>query len=284
MHDPALTFDFPILNLENREQGSRVGQRNVGHYLLLEECMHRIRCSEIWGGIMEVNGEICTSGVTASLYSRSCVGGKGGDIHYLSVCDSDLLTRIAIADVMGHGETVSTLSQWVYEAVAEEMNSLAGNHLLVKLNERIIQRGLEAMTTAAVFAYYLSNSSLYFSYAGHPPQMIRKHHQRGWETACLRTSTGPANLPLGVMARVPYDQAQIPFTTGDRIFLFTDGVIEAPNADGEEFGRDRLLAILNEAENGDQTKLKDTVLTALQSHTGGSFSHDDVTLMLIEAR
>ena len=63
--------------------------------------MRRIRCAEIWGGVHNCDEDILTSGITASLYSAAADGGRGGDIYYLSVCSSDLLTRIAIADVVG---------------------------------------------------------------------------------------------------------------------------------------------------------------------------------------
>ncbi|GAG80253.1 unnamed protein product [marine sediment metagenome] len=44
-------------------------------------------------------------------------GGKGGDIYYFGVCKGDIITRLAIADVTGHGETVSEVSQYVYDSL-----------------------------------------------------------------------------------------------------------------------------------------------------------------------
>ncbi len=71
---------------------------------------HFISCSEIWGGVSGEDLEARTSGVDASLYSSSAEGSKGGDVYYISVCSSDLITRVAIADVIGHGEEVSHIS------------------------------------------------------------------------------------------------------------------------------------------------------------------------------
>ena len=84
--------------------------------------MHRIQCTEIWGGIKNQDADVCSRGLTASLYSSACEGGKGGDIYYLSVCGEDKLTRIAIADVVGHGEQVSAVSQWLYDTLQDRMN------------------------------------------------------------------------------------------------------------------------------------------------------------------
>ena len=80
--------------------------------------VHRIRCAEVWGGIRNAELEAVTSGVRASLFSSSCEGGEGGDVYYFSVCGADSLTRVALADVTGHGQTVSQVGRWLYDALA----------------------------------------------------------------------------------------------------------------------------------------------------------------------
>ena len=65
---------------------------------------HRIHCAEVWGGIDHIDRDIVTGGLTASVYSKSSDGSRGGDIYYFSVCGGDQLTRIALADVQGHGD------------------------------------------------------------------------------------------------------------------------------------------------------------------------------------
>ena len=84
--------------------------------------MYEIKCGEVWGGIRGTDVDAITSGVEACLFSSACDGGKGGDIYYFSVCTGDLLTRIAIADVMGHGKPVSDTSEWLYNSLQERMN------------------------------------------------------------------------------------------------------------------------------------------------------------------
>lgn len=244
--------------------------------------MHRIHCSEIWGGIRGTDLDVCTSGVTATLYSIASEGGKGGDIYYFSVCGNDMITRIAVADVVGHGMIVSDLSQWIYDAMAARMDGLDGNLILTELNEKVCRRGLRVMTTAALFAYYKWESQLFFSYAGHPPQMLRRGDQGTWQPVRLAVEQDSANLPLGVLEGTRYSQEQIAAATGDRLFMYTDGVIEAPNPKGEKFGQSRLLSALEQAGNSGLFELKETVLAALRDHTGGLLSHDDVTLMAIE--
>jgi sigma-B regulation protein RsbU (phosphoserine phosphatase) len=244
---------------------------------------HRIRCSEVWGGIRAIDLEVSTNGLAASVYSQASEGGSGGDLYYFSVCNSDLLTRIAVADVVGHGPAVSVVSGWMYEALVEQMNSLDGHAILDALNHRACERGLEAMTTAVIVGLYRSDSSLYVSYAGHPPLLLRRRKGQ-WHSVSLRSPTGPCDMPLGVMSETVYQQRQLPVAAGDRIFIYTDGLIEAPNDAGELFGQERLLAVLERTEEQPACQQQRSVLAAVREHTGGPLSHDDITLMAIQVR
>ncbi len=244
--------------------------------------MYRMHCSEVWGGIKGISMDVRTNALTASLYSHSCDGGKGGDIYYLSVCDNDLLTRIAIADVVGHGQPVNHISQWLYEGLVVQMNSLDGHRILTLMNSMAHQHGLEAMTTAAVVSYYIADSNLYFSYAGHPP-FIRRREDKQWQAVdLLHPRAGRANMPLGIFSDVAYDQEQISIAKGDRLFIYTDGVVESPDAEGNLFEQEGLLSVLEEFGNKSLTELKEAVLAAIHRHTGGSLTHDDITLMAVE--
>ena len=246
--------------------------------------VHHIDCAEIWGGVRGEDVDACTSGVVASLYSSAAEGGKGGDVYYISSCDGDAVTRVAIADVMGHGEVVSDISQWLYDALRIRINDLESNGVLAELNTLAEGRGYKAMTTAAVVTFSGADSNLYFSYAGHPPIFAYRHNDKRWEAVTLESQGKQANLPLGVLMDTPYDQELRSLATGDRLFLYSDGVTEAPDREGEQFGMDRLQAVLETAADGTPRDLKKAVLSALCRHTGGSLAHDDVTFMVLEVR
>ncbi|MFO0951609.1 MAG: PP2C family protein-serine/threonine phosphatase [Isosphaeraceae bacterium] len=244
--------------------------------------VHHIKCSEVWGGISDHDGEVSTCGVTASLHSKAADGGKGGDIYYVSVCSTDKLTRIALADVMGHGRAVSRTSQWLYEGLHAHMNDTEGNGILARLNELAGEESEKAITTAAVVAFYLNDGHLYFANAGHPPVLVRRRSVGKWEKAALDEKSDPGNLPLGILPDVGYDQQREPFSTGDRIFLYTDGVLEAPDPKGNLFGLDRLVSTLEATGERSLPEVKAAVLEALRAHTGGPLDHDDITFIAVE--
>ncbi|MEL6328200.1 MAG: PP2C family protein-serine/threonine phosphatase [Planctomycetota bacterium] len=251
---------------------------------------HRLQCSEIWGGFSDRETALESNAMKAALYSSACVGGKGGDIYYLSVCGADKLTRIVVADVTGHGDVVSGTSSMLYDAMVEFLNDSEGASLLERMNKAAVDIGFEAITTVAVIALYTAYDQLYFSYAGHHPALISRAEHRGagrtdWQEAPLdpETETG-SNLPLAIDPDATYDQQAQPIGVGDRILLYTDGVIEAPGADGQQFGVDGLLRVLS-AVPADATleQTKDAVIAAVKAHVGGELEHDDVTVVVIEA-
>jgi serine phosphatase RsbU (regulator of sigma subunit) len=81
----------------------------------------RLECKGIWGGIRNRDIEVSAGKVIGSIYSAACEGGQGGDIYYFGVCRGDIITRLAIADVTGHGEAVSEISRYVYDSLKAHM-------------------------------------------------------------------------------------------------------------------------------------------------------------------
>ncbi|WP_261843244.1 PP2C family protein-serine/threonine phosphatase [Aliamphritea ceti] len=245
--------------------------------------MHDIKCKEVWGGIRNIDEDVRTCGVEASVYSSSADGDSGGDIYYFSVCSTDKLTRIVVADVMGHGSAARNTSAWLYKALHDNMNMVDGSHILRQLNRQANDIGYEAMTTAAIIAYYLNTDRLYFSYAGHHPVLIKRSSDSNWHELQLPLVERIADCPLAIDEDAEYSQCDIPFDTGDKVFLYTDGLIEAPSPDGELFGLERLIKLLDRYADVSPQMLKYKLLEALRKHTCQShFSHDDTTFTAIE--
>ncbi len=243
--------------------------------------MHRIRCSEIWGGIKNEDLDVCSAGLCASLYSGARGGDQGGDAYYFSVCGSDMLTRLALADVCGHGAAVSEISTWVYDSLAKYMNELDQPAMMGGLNDLVAGRGFKALTTAVMVSYYTRTGKLYYTCAGHPPMLSRGLDGR-WREVSLPDSHDPRNMPLGVMPGIGYDMRELSYHPGDQLLLYSDGIIEAPSPDGELFGSQRLVAALDELDAAAPMELKESLLGRIRDWTGGSLAHDDVTVVAIQ--
>jgi phosphoserine phosphatase RsbU/P len=143
------------------------------------------------------------------------------------------------------------------------------------------------MTTAAVVAYYNQESEARVSYAGHPPVLYRRVADKAWSFARppSRKEKGdsrPVNIPLAVASDTRYGQLTIPMATGDRLFVYTDGIIDAPNPGGESFGLTRLKDVLDANAGAPLSELKSAVLRTLHVYTERELTHDDVTLIALE--
>ncbi len=245
--------------------------------------MEKLQCAQIWGGIDEADDTIASPGLTASLYSSSGDGNKGGDIYYISLCNSTYITRVAIADVVGHGEMVSKMSQSLYESLNKYKDGLNGSELLTDWNRDALERGITAMTTGIIATYYREDKSLSFVYAGHPTMLLNCKGTTKWEEM-NHESDHANNIPLAVDANANYEQQSIKLNSGDRILLYTDGLIETPSENNEAFGLQRLVSTLEENAEAPLDELKQRITTALCQHASGKLDHDDVTLLLLEIR
>jgi serine phosphatase RsbU (regulator of sigma subunit) len=145
-------------------------------------------------------------------------------------------------------------------------------------------RGFAAITTAAVVSHYISDSTLYYSYAGHPPVLARRSGGR-WLPLVLEAQSGQANLPLGVLPSVQYDQAEVKVQPGDRFLLYTDGLSEATDLKSdEEFGEKELPALLDAEAGMELASVRDALIERATEFSGGPFLTDDCTLMVVEVR
>ncbi len=249
----------------------------------------KLVCAGIWAGIRNVDQDITAGAVEASLYSSSCDGGKGGDIYYFGVCTNEMITRVAIADVAGHGRAISDVSQYVYDSLKAHMCDPDSGKILTRINRLASQRGLKAMTTAAVVAYHGLRGEFSFSYAGHPPVLFKRASEKAWSKCILANKAGktdgpPMNLPLAVVPETLYNQEVMPVSSGDRLLVYTDGLTEATDTAGELFGIERLSNVLNANADLPLSQLKSAVLEQVRRHSPNGLTHDDVTLIAMEIR
>ncbi len=247
-------------------------------------------CAEVRGGNRPIEADLDLPGMRGMIYSRPCGGGRGGDVHYLSVCGSGLLARLCIADVVGHGEKVAEVSAKMHQLLRRLMNSPDQRRILRQLNKALCATGLHAMTTVAALTYYPPSRKLSVSYAGHPRGWYFQSAADRWTRMDLERTTAqePAgsdfvNGALGVIPDATFTRAQIRTRVGDRVVLLTDGVLETPGRGRDQFGERRIAKLLQEHRAESPRQLGRTLLRALQEHCGHEqLAHDDVTFLVAD--
>ena len=94
-----------------------------------------------------------------------------------------------------------------------------------------------------------------------------------------RLETG--GLILGLFAQATYEQETLQLEPDDVVVVFSDGVTEALNAAGVEFGEERLLACLDEDRGCTPSDLLDRLFSAVSGFVAGAAQHDDVTALVL---
>ena len=98
--------------------------------------------------------------MTVSVYSSASDGTEGGDICYVATCKNDLVTRLVLCDVLGHGSHVSATANSIYSAVRKSMNRFPGHTVLSELNQTLLREGSPAYAKAAVITFNTCDSRL----------------------------------------------------------------------------------------------------------------------------
>lgn len=209
-------------------------------------------------------------------------GRAGGDYYdYLSPSPNKLY--ILIADVSGHG----TPAAFIMGITRAMSHNLIEQHLspqiLLKQLSAILLTTLRSGEFVTMFLGCLDMDNYQFSYssAGHPPPILIRRRTGQYEE--LTVNFG---LPLGIMDDSKYEQVTIPIEPGDRLLMYTDGIVEAFNDQKKLYGNERLEAVMKGSMDVSSDDLLDVVLDDLENFIQRPIDieplEDDVTLLLID--
>lgn len=199
-----------------------------------------------------------------------------GDLYdFLLLPDGRL--GLFIADVSGHGLPAALVASMLKTALnIHARTSPRPSDLLAELNRTFSGQSHGQYVTAAFAILDANSKSLTYSAAGHPPLLLYRS-----ATSTLQ-EIEENGLPLGILPVAQYSDVTVPFSPGDRLAMYTDGITESENAQQEEFGRPRLSQILQGA-NGSAPQLLTHAITAVEQWRGPAREQaDDLTLVIAE--
>ena len=254
----------------------------------MAESATRMQCMEIWGGNEPARRRVATPGLEVQVLSRPAGGSAGGgDLHFVSSCASGRITRFVLADVSGHGEAVAAVARDVRDLMRRSINHVDQTRFVASLNRRIAEiGGGELFATAIVGTFFASTRRLTLCNAGHPPPLLKRLGDEHW-TPLATPDTDPgeiANIPLGIIPRIPYRETVLRLAPGDRLLACTDAAAESRDAAGAMLGGEGLQRLLDalDAPAPQRTEdLLDRLDDALATRRGQP-ADDDETLLLLE--
>jgi len=252
----------------------------------MNETKARLACFELWGGNRAEDHPVELPGLEGWVYSAPLdpVSG-GGDVHYFSVCSQGMVSRIALADVAGHGSHASSTANRLRRVLQRHTDNWDQSELMREVNEAFAREAVGSQyATAAVLGFYFETGELLFTNAGHPPALWYRSREDSWEL--LQDTTPLAvdieGLPFGLIPGTTYSQTGVRLGAGDVLVLYTDGISETSDSSGNELGHIGLLQLARTlAPKAPSSDLSRDLLSAIADFRGDAPRRDDETLILL---
>jgi len=202
----------------------------------------------------------------------------GGDyFDFLPVCSG--MVGVVVADVSGKGVPAALLVAGI-QATARSLSGPESRPaaLLSRVNDILYRSSSSSRYATLLLGFYdTASKMLCYSSAGHHPPL----RVRDGNVVELESHGG---FPIGMFESTVYRENHTRLEPGDLLALYTDGLVEAPNAEGREFGEERLGQLLCRLSGLPLDRISDTVMGELRSWSGDREAHDDATLVLARAR
>ena len=199
--------------------------------------------------------------------------GFGGDCYDV-IRFNDERVGITVADVAGKGLPAALLMSNLQAAVRAFASDSATPQQVATSVNRLLCRNI-AVGKFVTFCYLVIDRArgvLTFANAGHNPPLLV--HAHGGAT---RLMTG--GMVLGVMPETTYEQHEVAIAPGDRLVLYTDGIIEAENPTGDDYGEGRLSHAAITHRTLTPQQMLDALFAEVSQFALGNFT-DDATLIV----
>ena len=223
--------------------------------------------------------EVTGANIAFATRPQNSVAGDYYDAFYPNPEDRERL-MVVIADVAGKSVPAALLMatlQASLRTIAGENAALAD--LVARLNRYACAHSLNGLrfTTAVLSEYNPLSRNLTYVNAGHNAPILRRAN------GTLETLEA-GGLPLGIQSAAKYETASLELKPGDALIFFTDGVVEAFNESGEEFGNARWLSAIRDLPDWDAQQTLQFLIKRVDEFVGATRQSDDITCLVFRSK
>jgi sigma-B regulation protein RsbU (phosphoserine phosphatase) len=247
-----------------------------------------MQCMEVWGGSQLTSSGVELGGLDVWVYSKPFgEAQRGGDVYYVSSCATGRISRLLLADVSGHGQSVASTAADLRTLMRRFVNRLDQKEFVRLLNEQFSALSRHgSFATAVVTTFFAPTGRLSLCNAGHPRPLLFRTHDGRWSFLGHQDhpeKKGPSNIPLGLFQIADYEQLDVELDPGDCLISYSDALIESRDADGEMLSEEGLLRIVNLLGDVPAEKLIPALLQEITDRFPQNLAADDVTLLVVRA-
>ena len=201
----------------------------------------------------------------------------GGDYYDVIPSGPNAWTAV-VADVSGKGVSSALLAALLQGAfLAVSYGDAALNKRLERINTFLNERTAGEKYATVFYCLLERGGRLHYVNAGHCPPLIVR--QAGGIESLDATA-----MPVGLIESAEFAVSETVLASGDKIVIYTDGVTEAQNLQGEFFGRQRLRQVIAEHRAGGCPVMHGAIAAAVAAFTESAPQADDITLVVFEYR
>jgi len=247
-----------------------------------------MQCMEVWGGSQLTTRGVEFGGLDAWVYSKPYGNAQhGGDVYYASSCATGRISRLLLADVAGHGDSVAATAADLRTLMRRFVNRLDQTEFVRLLNQQFTALSREGtFATAIVSTFFAPSRRLTVCNAGHPRPLLYRAAHRRWDFLGQEGTAGqstPSNIPLGLLEMSEYQQFDVELESGDCVLSYTDALMESNDADGQMLGEAGVLRIARLLGDVEPQKLIEALLGEIAERFPENLSEDDVTVLVVRA-
>jgi sigma-B regulation protein RsbU (phosphoserine phosphatase) len=214
--------------------------------------------------------------VHACSQSLPCYEVSGDYLDYFDLAGGRFC--FALGDVSGKGISAALLASKVQGILsAQSFIDCPLPAIISNLNHGLTKRGVDNRFVTFFFGILDPEGNCGYVNAGHDPPILV--HLDGSMKELIK-----GGVVLGLFPEARYESHTVRLQPGDHLVLFTDGVVEALNRAGEEFGKERLCALLHRKAHATATELLSYIREAVLSFALNTPQHDDITMMILGFR
>jgi serine phosphatase RsbU (regulator of sigma subunit)/pSer/pThr/pTyr-binding forkhead associated (FHA) protein len=180
----------------------------------------------------------------------------------------------AVGDVSGKGPAAALLTAKIQGLLGAGSDTGTPAEIMATVNRGLTRRAVESKYATIFSAMLTPSGALTFCNAGHNPPLIFG------AGGVRRLQSG--SMPVGMFDFAQYQDVGEQLAVGEVLVVYSDGVTEALNVEGEEFGEDRLAAIVAEHHAQDAPAILNAIVRGVQGFARGAAQHDDVTAMVVK--
>ena len=203
----------------------------------------------------------------------------GGDFYDFFLVDDDHIALV-MADVSGKGVPAALFMMVSRVLIKSRLQSgETPSEALANVNNQLCEgNNAGFFVTVWLAVLEISTGKGIAANAGHEHPALRRANGQ-YELVTYRHS-----LAVATMEDVPFKQHEFSLQPGDSLFVYTDGVAEATNADNELFGTERMLVALNKEPDAPAKQILENVMDGIKQYVDGAEQFDDITMLCLKYR